>query len=88
MREAGDMVVGRRLRIMLRLLFMALPLLLMWLVVLLPTIWLDDAIQVNWLPLVPLVSLILSTLTLLWAASYIYILYRRIMDDKAPPAKR
>ncbi|MDR2524378.1 MAG: hypothetical protein LBC95_02440 [Candidatus Nomurabacteria bacterium] len=85
---AGDMVVGRRLKIMLRLLFMLLPMLVMWLVVLLPVILLDDAIRIDWLPLVPLASLILTTLTLVWAASYIYVLYRRIMDDKDPPAKR
>jgi hypothetical protein len=88
MKMAGDMVVGRRLRVMLRLLFMVVPMLLMWIIILVPVILLDDWIKVDWLPLVPLTSLILMTLTLTWVASYIYILYRRMMDDKSPPAKR
>jgi hypothetical protein len=84
---AGDMVVGRRVRIMLRLLFMALPMAILWLVILVPVILLDNWLKIDWLPLVPLTSLILSTLTLTWVASYIYILYRRLLDDDAPPVK-
>jgi hypothetical protein len=87
-RMAGDIVVGRRVRVMLRLLFMMLPMAILWLVVLLPIIWLDDFIAIDWLPLVPLIVLILSTLTLTWVASYIYMLYRRLLDDDAPPSKR
>jgi len=87
-RMAGDIVVGRRVRIMLRLLFMMLPMAILWLVILLPIIWLDSLIKIDWLPLVPLTVLILSTLTLTWVASYIYILYRKLIDDDTPPAKR
>ena len=87
-RMAGDIVVGRRLRIMLRLLFMVLPMAIMWLVILLPIIWLDDFLKIDWLPLVPLVVLTLSTITLSWVASYIYVMYRKLIDDDAPPSKR
>jgi hypothetical protein len=87
-REAGDRVVGRRVRVLLRLLFMLLPMAVMWLVILVPVILLDNWLKIDWLPLVPLASLILSTLTLTWVASYIYLLYRSLLDDSTPPAKR
>jgi len=88
MKLAGDIVVGRRVRIMLRLLFMLLPMAIMWLVILVPMIWLDDFVRIDWLPIVPLVVLILSTVTLTWVASYIYMLYRRLLDDSDPPSRR
>lgn len=84
-RIAGDKVVGRRARILLRLLFMLLPVVVLWLIVLVPTILLDNALKVDWLPLVPFASLLLSTLTLVWMASYIYLLYRYLIEDEAPP---
>jgi hypothetical protein len=87
-RMAGDVVIGRRLKILLRLLFMVLPLAVLWIVILIPIILLDNWLKLDWLPLVPLFTLILSTVTLTWAASYIYILYRRLIDDDAPPVKK
>lgn len=87
-KAASDMVVGRRLRIVYRLIFMALPLLLLWLVILAPVILIDDKLNIAWLPLVPITVLLLTTMTLMWAATYIYMLYRRIVDDDTKPAKR
>jgi hypothetical protein len=85
---SGDMVVGRRLRIVLRLMFMLVPLALLWLVVLLPVILLDNWIKLDWLPLVPLFTLFLSTLSLTWSASYIFLLYRKLLDDDTPTVKK
>ena len=84
---ASDKVVGRRVRILLRLVFMMIPVALMWLVVLVPVIMIDNALQIDWLPLVPFASLLLSTLTLVWCASYIYLLYRHLLEDNSPPVK-
>lgn len=84
-RIAGDKVVGRRSRILYRLLFMIVPALLMWIVVLVPVILLDNALKIEWLPLIPFASLLLSTLTLVWCASYIYMLYRYLLEDESPP---
>ena len=85
---AGDMVVGRRLRVVLRLLFMLIPLALLWLIVLVPIILLDNWLKIDWLPLVPFFTLFLSTLSLTWVASYIFLLYRRLLDDDAPTVKK
>jgi hypothetical protein len=84
-RAAGDLVIGRRLKLVLRLLFMILPIMLMWLVVLIPTILIDGWLKLTWQPLVPIVVLLLSTLTIIWCATYIYLLYRKMVDDPTPP---
>lgn len=91
LRTAGDLVVGRRLRILLRILWMMLTILVTWIVIVIPIIlfdgWLKGVLPaVSWLPLVPIVLLTMSSLTIIWAASYIYLLYRRIVDDDALPA--
>ncbi|MCL2280646.1 hypothetical protein FWC31_02045 [Candidatus Saccharibacteria bacterium] len=88
MRAAGDLVIGRRLKLVLRLLFMMLPLILMWLVILIPAVLIDDWLKLTWQPLVPITTLILSTLTIVWCATYIYLLYRKMVDDPTPPIGR
>jgi len=90
-RAAGDLVVGRRVRILLRLLWLLFVTLLFWAIVMVPAIgfdaWLKGLVpSVAWLPIVPVALLILSTLTVVWVSSYIYLLYRRIVDDDAAPA--
>lgn len=84
MRAAGDLVVGRRAKILLRLVVMMIPIAVIWLAILTPAILLDSALKLTWQPLVPIVVLILSTITLLWCSSYIYILYRKLVDDPTP----
>lgn len=88
---AGDLVVGRRLRILYRLLWMALMVALTWLVIMLPIILIDIWIKglwdtIYWLPVIPASLLILGTLTIVWVAAYVYLLYRRIVDDDTAPA--
>jgi hypothetical protein len=85
-RAAGDLVIGRRLKLVLRLLFMVLPVALMWLLILIPAILLDGWLKLTWQPLVPIVVLFLTTLTIIWCATYIYLLYRKLVDDPTPPA--
>lgn len=90
-RAAGDLVVGRRLRVLYRLLWLALATVVVWLLVMVPIILFDDWIKklvpaISWLPLVPLTIIAMSAVTLVYVASYIYLLYRRIVDDDASPA--
>lgn len=82
LRMAGDIVVGRRLKILFRLLFMALPMLVVWILILIPATILDNVIQINWLPLVPFVVLLLTSLTIVWVATYVYSLYRGIVENE------
>jgi hypothetical protein len=89
-RTAGDLVVGRRLRILLRLLWLAIFTVVAWLVVMVPIILFDDWIKklvpaISAVPFVPLTIIAMSSVTLVFASSYVYLLYRRIVDDDAGP---
>lgn len=91
LKTAGDMVLGRRVRILLRWAWMSLVVLLSWVVVLIPVILLDGWLKgiwpaIEWLPLVPVVALLLSTLTVMWVSTYVYVLYRKVVDNDVKPA--
>jgi hypothetical protein len=91
LRTAGDLVIGRRVRILLRLLWLVVTIALFWLIVMLPVILLDAWIKgawvtIDWIPIVPVVLLIMGTATVVWSASYVYILYRKVVDDDATSA--
>jgi len=90
-KTAGDMMVGRRLRVLLRILWMLLCIAVAWLVVLIPFILLDSGLkqlwtQIQWVPIIPVVLLLLGVGSVVWGASYVYLLYRRVVDDDAKPA--
>lgn len=87
-KNAGDLVLGRRIKILLRWLWMVLSILVIWTVILIPTILVETWLRSIWpaisaVPLVPVVILIISTYTAIWTASYIYLLYRKVVDDDA-----
>lgn len=91
LRTAGDMVVGRRLRILLRLLWMLLVVGITWALVLIPFILLDAGLKhiwpaIEWLPIVPVTLLLLGILSIIWSSAYVYLLYRKVVDDDAKPA--
>lgn len=90
-KTAGDLVIGRRLRILLRLLWMLLGLGIFWVVVMIPIILLDTWIKGLWsalenVPTIPVVLLVMSSFSVVWISSYVYLLYRRVVDDDAKPA--
>lgn len=90
-RAAGDLVVGRRLRILFRLAWLLFVIVVTWAIIVIPVVLFDDWIKqivpaISWLPLVPLTVFTMSSVTLVFAASYIYLLYRRVVDDDAAPA--
>lgn len=90
-RTAGDLVVGRRLRILLRLLWMLAAVAITWALIVIPIILFDGWLKgvwsaVSWMPVVPVTLLLMGSMTVIWMASYIYLLYRRIVEDDALPA--
>lgn len=90
-KAASDLVLGRRLRILYRILWLALSIILSWIVVMIPVIMLDTWLQhyFEWLaaiPWVPVVAALLAALTTIWASGYIYLLYRKVVEDDASPA--
>lgn len=91
LRTAGDLVVGRRMRIVFRLLWCTLILLVLWAVVMIPIIMFDDWLkntwtQIAWLPIVPIFVALLTALSMIWFSAYVYLFYRRIVEDDAKPA--
>lgn len=89
-KTAGDLVIGRRLRITLRLLWLVGISLFAWVLFVLPTIlldqWLNSFLSVTWLPLVPAMITIITSLITVFSSAYIYLLYRKVVEDDADPA--
>lgn len=91
LKNAGDIVVGRRLRIFLRFVWLLVLMFVVWVVVLIPIILLDGWLKsiwpaISWVPVVPIFFLVMASLSVLWFASYTYMLYRKVVDDDAAPA--
>lgn len=90
-KTAGDLVIGRRVRILLRLIWICLLFIVAWAAIMIPIVlfdtWLKSMWQaVEWLPVVPVALLVMGSLTIVTMAAYVYMLYRRIVDDDASPA--
>lgn len=85
LKNSGDIVFGRRLVLLTRMLWMGSIIFVLWALVLVPLIgfdyWLKVTwVQLEWVPLVPVVLLILSSCTLVWTSIYVYLLYRKVVD--------
>ena len=88
---AGDIAVGRRVRLLLRLLWLIGTIVVAWIVVMVPLVLLNAWINSLWLafsgvPLLPIALVIMSSLTVVWSSSYVYLLYRKVVADDAKPA--
>ena len=88
---AGDLVIGRRLRILLRLVWMFAITILVWAIIMIPLILFDGWIKGVWtaiasVPIIPVALLILSSVSIIWISSYIYLLYRKVVADESNPA--
>jgi len=80
-RAAGGVAIGRRLPLMIRLLWLGLVTLLIWAIVLIPVLLLDSWLNTTWIPFVPITIQILSGFSILFATTYIYMLYRGMIDE-------
>jgi len=85
LRSSGDLVLGRRIRILLRWTWMFAVVALAWAIILIPLILFDQWLKGIWdafsgVPLVPFILAVLSTLSIIWISSYVYLLYRKVVD--------
>lgn len=90
-RTAGDLVIGRRLRILLRLVWLVFMIGFGWVLTVLPTILLDGWLRSIWpwfeqVPFVPIVILLVTSFASVVISAYIYLLYRKVVEDDADPA--
>lgn len=88
---AGDLVIGRRIRILLRLLWLLILTVIVWALIMIPMILFDGWIKgllpiISWLPIVPIIMLVLGSLTVIWISSYVYLLYRKVVDNDSVKA--
>lgn len=88
---AGDVAVGRRTRLMLRSVWLLLVLLAVWATILVPGILIDTALResfpvVSNIPIIPVLALGLMSFSIVYSAVYLYMLYRKVLDDDSPPA--
>lgn len=91
LKASGDLVIGRRIRIAYRLLWGLGVVFLAWLVVFVPLILLDTWLSDIWklfenVPILPIIAAFASAATVVWFASYVYVLYRKVVEDDAQPA--
>ncbi len=90
-RTAGDIVIGRRLRVLLRITWLIACVLVAWAIIMIPFVIGINALQdhINWLatiPIIPVAIILMTAASTIFASAYMYILYRRIVDDTAAPA--
>lgn len=90
-RIAGDLVVGRRIRILSRLVWGLICTALLWIGIMVPvvliTLWLQTSFaQIASIPVVPTFLVLTSSIASIFIATYCYMLYRKIVDDDASPA--
>ena len=90
-RAAGDLVIGRRLRIMLRLIWALTYSSIIWCAVMITIVMLERWLSSMWkwlgsVPIVPFTGAFMMSLLLIWLAAYIYLLYRKVVADDAKPA--
>lgn len=86
LKTASDLVIGRRLRILLRFIWMFVVVGVVWTIIMIPIIILDSWVKsiasaITWFPTVPLALLILGSVTIIWVSIYVYLLYRKVVDD-------
>jgi hypothetical protein len=90
-RSAGDLVIGRRVRLLLRFLWMIFMVALFWAIVMIPLILIDTGISgalptFKNIPVIPFALIVMSSLTIVWVSTYVYLLYRKVVADDASPA--
>lgn len=81
-----DLIQGRRTKLIIRVIFAFLFLAVLWVVIMLPLIWLDLVLKQNvdaveGFPIIPFFLQIMTTFTVIYLTSYLYLYYRRMLDD-------
>ena len=85
-KSANSLVYGRRLVIMSKTFWGLFVTALVWALIMIPIIMLESWLKTVWpfvssVPIIPILLLIMSSITIVWLSSYIYILYREVVDS-------
>jgi len=85
LRTASDLMASRRIRFIIRLLYLVFVLALTWVIIMMPIITLDLWLKsfVSWLegwPVIPFFLLLMSCFSFIYISTYLYMFYRRMLD--------
>lgn len=83
--SASDLLSGRRIKLIIRIIYLLLVVAVVWVVIMLPLISLDIWAKstFEWLVGFPFVSielLAMTSFTVIYCATYLYLFYRRLLD--------
>lgn len=83
---SSQLVISRRFRVLLRLLWAVFMMIGAWLVAFVPIIMLEAWLRGIWewlsyVPIVPILLIVMSALTVVYFSLYVYIFYRRLVSD-------
>jgi hypothetical protein len=83
LKMANQIVAGQRFKLVARLVWLAALLALLWALVLIPAVLLDSWIAQPLLPIVVLSVQLLVAFSVIFASTYVYLLYRKMIDEPA-----
>ncbi|MBQ2695265.1 hypothetical protein IJG04_01350 [Candidatus Saccharibacteria bacterium] len=85
LRTASELMVGRRIRFVIRLIALIVVLIIMWVVVMIPLIWFDLGMKnFDWavnIPFIPFCLVAMTCFTGIYSTVYLYIYYRWLLDN-------
>lgn len=74
-------VAGQRMRLLIRVVWLAFTLLLLWFVVLVPFVIIINSISMQNSELIPIGVQVMTGVSLIYGTTYMYLLYRRMIDE-------
>ena len=83
LKAAKKVVVGRRVRLMIHLLWLALLLVVLWAAILILATIVDNWIHQQLLPFTVGSIQLLTSFSVIFGAAYVYLLYRKMIDESA-----
>ena len=86
MSAASDLMMGRRVKFILRLVALALTLVIVWVLVMLPLIlfdlWMKTFEWTAGIPFIPVCLNVMTCFTVIYCSAYLYLYYRWMLDYK------
>ena len=85
LRTASDLMASRRIKFIIRLLFLIFVIAVLWVIVMMPIIMLDLWLKskISWIegwPVIPFCLMLMSCFTFVYVSAYLYLFYRRMLS--------
>ena len=84
MHAASDLMMGRRVKLVIRLIALLIAMIIMWVIVMMPLILFDMFMkQFEWtagVPFVPICLLVMTCFTAIYCTAYLYLYYRWMLE--------